>query len=245
MRFVSWNCCEGFARDLVHLRELGCDVAVLAEVPRVVPASRSLFDAAIDWQWAGYFEGKGLAVAGFGSTVTPLDARADAGTHCLAAETEFGFGVLGIWSCPPKGSTYGAQVRSAIAAHADWLADGPAIVAGDFNLQPDGLEDKRTGVLRAVFADMADLGYVSAYHHVTGDEYGAETTPTYFHQRKQAAPFHIDFCFVHRDLLPRITALQVGSFDHYVAPQGTLTGLSDHVPLIVDLDCHTAGRHRQ
>lgn len=235
MRFVAWNCCEGFARDLAHLRGLGCDVAVLAEVPRQAPVS-SLMDSEVDWRWVGNCDGKGLALAGFGSTLTPLDARADAGTHCLAADTDFGFGVLGIWACPPKGSTYGAQVRSAIREHADWLADAPAVVAGDFNVQPGGSEDTKTGVLRAVFADMAELGYVSAYHHVTGDEYGAESSPTYFHRRKKDEGFHIDFCFVHRDLVPRVSSLQVGGFDEYVAPKGAQTGLSDHVPLIVDFD---------
>lgn len=233
MRFVSWNCCEGFERDLAHLRQLGCDVAVLAEVPRAAPTP-TILDPNVDWHWSGEYERKGLALAGFGTTLSPLELPSDAGTFCVAADTGFDVRVLGIWSCPRKGSTYGNEVHSTIRAHADWLQSRPALVAGDFNLQPGGLEDAKTGILRTIFDDLGDLGYTSVYHHITGEEFGTETTPTYFHRRKQDDAFHIDFCFAHHSLLPRITSFRVGSFDDYVA-RTHVNGLSDHVPLILDL----------
>ncbi len=232
MRFVEWNCCEGFDRDLPALIELGCDLAVLCEVPQALPP-RSLLDPEIDWCWTGDLPRKGLAVASFGSSLTADEERSGRGTHTVAATTTEGIGVLGIWTCPPKGATYGAQAHAAIDVYADWLRDTPSIVAGDFNLAPNGTED---AALRKVFDDLERLGYRSAYHHHFTETYGAETRPTFFFRRKLDAPFHIDYRFVHESLVPQIRSVEVGSFERWVARQGDLAGQSDHVPLIVDLD---------
>lgn len=236
MRFVEWNCCEGFKADLPALVELGCDVAVLCEVPQAPPPA-SLLPPVIDWHWTGQYVRKGLAVAGFDRLLRRVDERAGAGSYTVAAETSEGIGVLGMWTCPPKGSTYGAQARATIDAHADWLRETPTIIAGDFNLAPFGIEDGRTGILRALFADLSELGYTSVYHHFFGEDFGSETRPTYFHRRKEAEPFHIDFCFLHESLLPQLRTVEVGDYARWVARRSELVaGHSDHVPLIVDLD---------
>jgi hypothetical protein len=236
VRFVEWNCCEGLASDLPALLDLGCDLAVLCEVPQTPPPA-NLLQPEIDWHWAGQLPRKGLAVASFGEPLTRGEERAGAGSYTVATETQNGVGVLGIWTCPPKGSTYGAQARATIDTHADWLRETPSIVAGDFNLAPFGIEDGRNGILRTLFTDLEALGYRSVYHHFFGEEFGAETRPTYFHRRKEADRFHIDFVFLHRDLLPQLRAVEVGAYDRWVARRSEfVAGHSDHVPIVVDLD---------
>lgn len=236
MRFVEWNCCEGFASDLPALLELGCDLAVLCEVPEMPPPV-NLIDPEIDWHWAGRYPRKGLAIASFGGPLTRGAERIGAGSFTVSAETKAGIGILGIWTCPPRGSSYGAQARATIDTYADWLRDTPSIVAGDFNVAPRGIEDTRTGVLRALFADLDALGYRSVYHHYFGEEYGAETRATYFHRRRPAEPFHIDFVFLHQDLLPQVRAVEVGTYERWVARRNEyVAGHSDHVPIVVDLD---------
>lgn len=214
MRFVEWNCCEGFASDLPALLELGCDLAVLCEVPEMPPPV-NLIDPEIDWHWAGRYPRKGLAIASFGGPLTRGAERIGAGSFTVSAETKAGIGILGIWTCPPRGSSYGAQARATIDTYADWLRDTPSIVAGDVNVAPRGIEDTRTGVLRALFADLDALGYRSVYHHYFGEEYGAETRATYFHRRRPAEPFHIDFVFLHQDLLPQVRAVEVGTYERW------------------------------
>ena len=39
---------------------------------------------------------------------------------------------------------------------------------------------------------------------------GAESRPTYYHQRQRARPFHIDFCFLSDDLPKPVTATNGG-----------------------------------
>lgn len=234
MRFVSWNCCGGPGGALAAVGELGADAAVLCEVPLTCPPA-SLFEQEPSWAWEGQPGSKGLAVVGLTS---PLAARPPLGVGrwSVAAEHESGLGILGLWSCPPPGRSYGDEVETILEAHADWLAATPSIVAGDFNLAPGGSVDRRTGSVRKVFDDLDDLGYRSVYHHVSGDAYGAEQSPTYFHRRRQLEPFHIDFCFVHRTLLPLVRDFEVGRYERWVARRGEAPGHSDHVPLILDLD---------
>jgi hypothetical protein len=67
-RIVWWNCCQGFERDLPQLREIGCDVGMLAEVPQA-RSEGSLLDPAPSWHWCGDVANKGLAIAGFNHEV--------------------------------------------------------------------------------------------------------------------------------------------------------------------------------
>ena len=72
------------------------------------------------------------------------------------------------------------------------------------------------------------LGLVSAYHHLSGEAHGEETRASYYHGKKEAHPFHIDYCFVPEAWVDRLTGVEVGSFADW--PQ------SDHRPLTVDID---------
>ena len=78
-----------------------------------------------------------------------------------------------------------------------------------------------------------DLNIVSAYHSVTGEPHGKETIPTlYWRDRREDGPtYHIDFCFIPRNWVPRISHFDIG---RYAAWCGN--GLSDHVPITLDVD---------
>lgn len=50
-----------------------------------------------------------------------------------------------------------------------------------------------------------------------------------------AAGFHCDFVFASAELLPRLTDVQVGTFDEWIH-----SGLSDHCPVSVEFDDRTS-----
>lgn len=234
MRVMSWNINRGLARDLPRVISEEVDVAVLCEASTTAPAPT--FDMPeVSWCSTGDLENRGLVVAGFGVDLYPLAERQGQGRWTVAAGADVGFGVLGIWTCPGSGP-YGPQAVASIDAYCDLLIEQPCIIAGDFNVSPNGVEDSRTGVLRGIFEDLADLGYHSAYHRFTGCSYGEEADPTYFHRYRRDEPFHIDFVFMHEALLAGLTDVKVGSFDDWVAGAPGIAGHSDHVPLIVDFD---------
>ena len=58
--------------------------------------------------------------------------------------------------------------------------------------------------------------------------FGEETRASYYHGKKEANPFHIDYCFVPEALVDRLTGVEVGRFADW--PQ------SDHRPLTVVID---------
>jgi hypothetical protein len=234
MRLMSWNINRGLARDLPRVISEEVDVAVLCEANMTAPAAA--FDMSqVSWCSTGDLDDRGLVVAGFGVEVYPLAEREGQGRWTMAALTDAGFGVVGIWTCPRSGP-YGPQAVASIDAYRDFLVEQPCIVAGDFNVSPNGTEDSRTGVLRGIFEDLADLGYHSAYHQFTGCSYGQEAHATYFHRYRRDEPFHIDFVFMHEALLAGLADVKIGSFDDWVAGSLGVAGHSDHVPLIVDFE---------
>lgn len=76
---------------------------------------------------------------------------------------------------------------------------------------------------------LADRGLVSAFGAARGDEEASFREPTYFHLRNERSGFHIDHVFIPEEWSADVKVV-VGSYRDWVA-----TGLSDHVPLIVDV----------
>jgi endonuclease/exonuclease/phosphatase family metal-dependent hydrolase len=117
----------------------------------------------------------------------------------------------------------------ALQYYAEFLSSGLLVVAGDFNDnirwdKPRGRWSHGKTVKR-----LRDFGLVSAYHTFHTVAQGAEQHPTmYWRDRKKGGPaYHIDYCFI--PAAWRVAAADVGEFDPWVR-------LSDHVPLIIDVD---------
>jgi endonuclease/exonuclease/phosphatase family metal-dependent hydrolase len=67
------------------------------------------------------------------------------------------------------------------------------------------------------------------YHHATGDAQGQECQPTFFLQRKEEKPYHIDYVFAHEE---RLMSLDIGA---KIGCRSDWIDFSDHMPLVVDL----------
>ncbi len=246
MRLVVWNLCGATDRKWHHLEALRPDIAVLPEAarePKALTRGDTLFgDVPPYWHWVGTNPAKGLAVATFGQ---PSAVVTTVATGRWSVAVRVGkLVVLGVWSCPSQtgAAGYTAEVVRAIDTHERVLRGASGVVvAGDFNV------DGKVAGWRQIHPRLVSLGLVSAYHRHCGEGFGVESTATYFHQRKPSAPFHIDFCFLSEHLLEQLAEqgpqqvsqqvlersfqqVSVGSFDDWVA-----TGVSDHVPLVVDL----------
>ena len=67
-------------------------------------------------------------------------------------------------------------------------------------------------------------------HRHTGQAQGDETAPTLYWRGAGAKTFHIYYAFIPYQWLPRLENVTVGS-----SPDWIESGLSDHVPLVLDL----------
>ena len=113
------------------------------------------------------------------------------------------------------------------------------MIAGDFNDNAGWDRGERATNWAATVKRYREVGLVSAYHEYFGEVQGDESTPTlYWQSRRADGPrYHIDYCFIPEGWLPALRSVSVGSYADWVAP-----GLSDHVPLVVDLDLEQLAR---
>lgn len=132
--------------------------------------------------------------------------------------------VFGPGPCWSARTTTKQAIQGALR-YRDWLVAAPTGVLGDFNDNASYLTTNWPALLEA----FEPLGLVSAYHTWTGEAFGQETTSTHFHRRAATSGWHVDYCFAPEVWAPRITIVHVGSHDEW----GTL---SDHTPVIVDID---------
>lgn len=242
MRLVAWNCNMALHRKLDALLSLEPDVAVISECagPEQLQARGVDLGSMSGPVWIGENQHKGLAVFGFnGYEVAAAEEIGYRLRHILPVHVSgpVDFNLLAVWAFNMQGGiTRKHQIgplRRALSRYRSFLTDGPAIVAGDLNHsiiwdKPGWRNNHQTSVDR-----LGQLGLVSAHHALTGEEQGAETVPTlYWRDRTKDGPtYHIDYVFLPRLWLPHVREVTIGSFDAWCG-----AGLSDHVPLVLDMD---------
>jgi endonuclease/exonuclease/phosphatase family metal-dependent hydrolase len=229
-------------RKLAALRGLAPDVAIVAEcanldilqskAPDLLPTSAL---------WVGDNPNKGLGVLSFGPYRLVRDDAYDASIqYALPVRVEApgggGFHLVAIWAHHGLAGRTMAKLGptlQALATYEQLLCARPSIVAGDFN---NHVRWDRTGKAwnhANAVATFDRLGFVSAYHVSQGLAHGAERHPTfYWRSRSIDGPtYHIDYVFLPRTSVPYLQSIEIGTRAEWIA-----TGLSDHAPLIVDLD---------
>ncbi len=244
MRLVAWNCNMALHRKLAALLALKPDVAVLSECASPERLAQRLGADAFDGEpvWIGANRDKGLAVLAFnGYRARLADEVYRRSLRFIAPvriEGPISFNLLAVWaqnfSAGIRRKRQPGPLRLALTRdYRAFLGAGPAIVAGDFN---NNIFWDKPGYLinHSHTVTLLDrYGLVSAYHHARGEAQGAETEPThYWRDRKKDGPtYHIDYVFLPRAWSAGMREMSVGSFEDWCGAR-----LSDHVPLVVDVD---------
>jgi len=235
MRIVTWNCAGALRRKTAALDALGADVLVVQECENPATTADPAWPDYADWAgryvWAGKNRYRGIGVfARNGATVEALDWD-DAGVApFLPVRIADAFDLLGVWTQDVKPQTYAyiGQFWQYLQRHRAALG-ADAVICGDFN--SNAIWDRKTRHWNHgdCVRELGEGGVVSLYHLASGDAHGAESRPTYYQYRHETRPYHLDYVFAHRERLPEGWAgLQVGYPAEWL-------GLSDHMPVIVDL----------
>ena len=224
------------------LLSLRPDIAVVAEC-----ASPERLRSASRWDWIegdpvwlGRNPAKGLAVLAFNGYRASLaegfspHLRYIAPVHIAGP---VGFNLLAVWAQNASaGVTRKHQpgpLRLAMRRYHDFLSGGPTAIAGDFN--SNAIWDKPGWRINhmTMVEKLRELGLRSAYHEITGERQGEETVPTHYwrDRRKDGPTYHIDYVFLPEGWFAAVKNFTVGTFEEWCG-----SGLSDHVPLVVDLD---------
>lgn len=233
MRFVTWNCRIGGFRDkAVRIAPLRADVLVVPETSHKdsqsaiagdpQPTFRNSVAHPVYWRRSiGVFSYTDLQLTAVDLSEPMYEFR-----RFEARRGDLEFHVVGVWTAPAEtiADDYKQAIRG-LHEHRDWISAKPTIVLGDFN---DNASYQPSNWLALTDA-VTQLDLVSAYHVSTGEKFGEESRATHFHKGSLESPWHVDYCFVPNEWAHRIQNVEVGTHQGW-------SDLSDHVPLIVDLD---------
>ena len=178
--------------------------------------------------WFPTTANKGVGIwAGDGYKIRPVECHPEV-THSVfpaAIEGREPFHLLAVWAQALP--SYVDAVMAGVEAYSKFVQEAPTVVVGDFNSSP-ALRDSRARTDHdSLLARLReDCGLVSAYHHRSGA--GSEPEmPTYYHQFVGNAGYHLDYCFVPIDWVPRLSSVKIANVEEFTS--------SDHRPLLVEV----------
>ena len=225
MRLLTWNCRRGpLETKLRALEHLRADIVVLTE-------ARRPHDDLPNSHWFGE---RSLGVLVLAGPELRLE-RPSSGAGCvhrLSVSGAHSFDLIATWTYPPP-SYLGAFTRGMQQLRGT-TRRGSTVLMGDLNGGPQF--DKPRSRLRwsDAFAQLSIEDLHSAYHTIRSVTHGSEVEATHWHLSDAERPFHIDYCFAPSSWLRQATSLTVGSHTEWSA-------LSDHAPVILDVDLRTTG----
>lgn len=224
-RIVSWNCGGGFRKKASSIQPLEPDFLVIQKITE--DDARGV--GARFTHWVGPPNRKGMAVFSFIDCPCTVDDGDLSELWWFIPVRWNGLSILASWACKMASSrAYIRVMHEALDQYAGFLDSWSSIVIGDFN--SSAVFDTNRGIKwhGNRVKQFESMSMASAYHHASGEFHGEESVPTFFLYRHQLRAFHLDYAFVSNPLLDR-SQITLGPFAHW-------SHLSDHVPLILELD---------
>lgn len=185
-----------------------------------------------DQLWFGTNRNKGLGIFSYGKFRFKLIEIHNPQLKTIVPITvtggKYDFTLFAIWANNPDDpdGQYVEQVWKAIHHYDEYLINKRTILVGDFNSNTVWDRKYREGNHSNVVKRLENKGIYSSYHFFHKQVQGKETHPTLYMYRHQDKPYHIDYCFVSKDIAKKIKSVEIGDFDFWCKH-------SDHVPLIV------------
>ena len=228
MRIVGWNCQGGLKKKWAALLRLEPDIAVISEAaPKALmelPAGAGMA------MWAGDAT-KCVAIVPFNSwQLEPcgVEITETYFVPAIATKGDRSINLVGVWV--KSANSYVEPTLRALSSLSAFMRTENTIVIGDFN-QSVNFDKGRSAGRR--FQDVLEVFRTfemrSAWHHHRDERHGSESVPTHRFRRHSHEPFHIDYAFVPSRL--NVKQIEIDDFD-----QGVMSGLSDHAPIILDLE---------
>jgi exodeoxyribonuclease-3 len=242
MRIVVWNCNMALQDKYEHLLALAPDIAVVPECANVdLLRKKAPNFSPTSSVWIGDNRNKGLGVFTFGAYSAKQSEIYESNFPYIlpiGIDGPTQFNLLAVWACHSHVKSYEERqgpLMRAMTAYRSFIQDGSTVVAGDFNDNVRWDTPKKVNNHGVNVGSLTAFGLESAYHRNRDVEQGHELEPTiYWRNRTIDGPrYHIDYCFVPGYWINDGLIVDVGGFQEWVG-----LGLSDHVPLIVDIDPH-------
>lgn len=204
------------------------DIAVIQECEN--PATVGNWAEFTDWAWIGENDDKGLGV--FTRNGIEIDSFSEFEESRFAMLVETGVvDLVAVWAMNSEDDPrqrYIGQVHIALTNHPEVLENATPVI-GDFNwnaIWDESPDSPLYGDFSDVVRILNEHGLPSAYHQISGAEFGDEDSPTFYMHKKAERPYHIDYA-----VLPISTIesadISVGKYDEWI-------DASDHIPVTID-----------
>lgn len=215
-----------------RLNALQPDLAIIPECAEPsLTWSRRKSRPECESQWVGDNPNKGLGVFAFSGLRLERHHLFNPNHKYLlpvAVSGSINFSLLAIWAfgrrTPGTTKRLGTPTAVLLEDYERLMAQGPVVVAGDFNNSVCWDKPGKRGNFANIASRLEEHGLTSAYHSFVGSPYGAEPHPTLFWLKGKGV-HHIDYCFL--PLSWSLTSVVVGNGEEWVP-------VSDHAPLIVE-----------
>ena len=226
MKIVTWNCNLKFAEKFEHIEYMNADICIIQECEKL---KEDYFPNA-KFFWTGRIENKGLGVLIKNGSAS-LDPIHNPNLINFLPIRSDNIKILGVWAYNHRARKFGNDVSgktiAAIEYYKKWLAnkDLPCVFGGDFNNSVIWDKPNKENNFQNINSKLESLGFTSAYHSITNDEFGSEENATFFHTKQESKKYHIDYLFL-KSL--RCKSINLGQYQDWIK-------LSDHSPLVVEL----------
>lgn len=193
MRIVSWNCNGKFREKLQEILAVDADIYVIQECENPAESNSIAYkNFAQNYLWTGENKSKGLGVfARKGIQLAENKWQKYCLRNFLSIKVNNCFDLVAVWACKPYIEEYYIYQNINISNYNE-----NTIIIGDFN--SNAIWDKKyySRTHSAIVRQLNDIGLCSAYHYLSGESQGKESTPTFYLYRHTNKGYHIDHCFI-------------------------------------------------
>lgn len=222
MKLVSWNC-NGKFRDKFHtLLSLDADIYVIQECENPAESTSGEYKKfARNYIWIGENKNRGLGVfAREGICIKENSWPKYCLRNFLSVRVNNCFDLLAVWACKPYIEEYYIYQNINLPNYNENL-----VIVGDFNSNVIWDNKHHTRTHSAVVQQLNEIGLCSAYHYLSGETQGKETTPTFCLYRHPDKGYHIDHCFIAKKHIQ----------DYRILQNLDWMKISDHFPLLLEI----------
>ena len=214
------------SKKIDKLLELKADVAVIQECEQELPA----LPGEVSSIWRGNDTRKGICILSFGESIKLDRSFDDTWTYFLPINAN-GFKILAVWAYNHRASRFGddkhGYLLKVVPRLSAWIDNSNTLIMGDFNNSAVWNKPRSENNFTDISSCIEGMGFKSAYHEFSGEEYGVESEATFYHTKQREKQYHIDYCFYPEGR--ELENVQVGKYSDWIE-------YSDHAPVIVDID---------
>ena len=229
MRILSWNCNGAFRRKYQLLEKFDADILIIQECENpVLCKSQDYLLWACNFQWHGDSNHKGIGVFAKKNIVLTRNDWPDENLkYFLSVNVNGRFDLVNAWCHGANSPTFGyiGQFWKYLQINKQRMNN--TLVAGDFNSNKIWDVWDRWWNHSDVIRELEEIGIRSLYHEKYDENQGEESFPTLFLQRNLSKPYHIDYAFASKALIPLSISFEIGGPEEWLP-------YSDHMPLLIE-----------